>query len=416
MTQSNRITLTARTVAGATAKTGQRLIIRDVGKGSVKGLELRVTPDGSKTWSVRYYRAADGKRRRFTFGRYPEMSLEAARQECLAVLADVRQGHDPAHARDLRRGANTFKTLAEEYLKRYASKRRSYGEIKRILEREWFPEIGDMRAGEVPRSKIIDVIDRIYDRGAPVGANRALAVLRQVYRWALSKAKLESIPVVGLKAVHRERPRDRALTTEEIRRLWQGLPMARMADELKDVVRLALILGQRVGEISGMTANEIDRDNKRWILPAERVKNGLPHSVPLSDLALSILNPRLEQRGKYLFPGRYNQDIPVLASAPNKALQRNLKLLGVQHFTIHDIRRTVNSRMAALGLSAELRSRILNHVSGRRASITESVYNVHQYEDEKRAALNTWANELQNIIGRQDHAVNVVSLPTRLEK
>jgi hypothetical protein len=142
-------TLTARTVASAAAKPGERLIIRDLGKGSVKGLELRVTPDGSKTWSVRYYRAADSKRRRFTFGRYPEMGLEQALQACLAVLSDVRKGHDPAHARELRRGANTFRALAEEYLKRYASKRRSYAEIKRILEREWYPEIGAMRAGEV---------------------------------------------------------------------------------------------------------------------------------------------------------------------------------------------------------------------------------------------------------------------------
>lgn len=396
-----RITLTARAVASAKAKAGQRLILRDVGKGSVKGLELRVTPDGAKTWSVRYYRSADGKRRRFTFGQYPGMSLEEARRECLAVLKDVRHGRDPAHARDLRKGADTFKALAEDYLKRYASKRRSHGEIKRILEREWYPEIGDMRAGEVPRSKIIEVVDRIHDRGAPVGANRALAVLRQVYRWALSKAKLESIPVIGLKAVHREKPRDRALSEQEIEKLWNALPSAEMSDDLKDIVRLSLILGQRVGEISGMTPSEVDLNRKLWLLPGGRVKNGVPHSVPLPGMALEILKPRIKKSQKFVFPGRYDPRAPVLASAPNKALQRNLKILELDAFTVHDLRRTVNTCLAALGVSGELRSRILNHVSGRRASITEGVYNAHQYDHEKRAALNLWADELDRIVHRR---------------
>jgi integrase len=226
----------------------------------------------------------------------------------------------------------------------------------------------------LPRSKIIEVVDRIHDRGAPVGANRALAVLRQVYRWALSKAKLEVIPIVGLKAVHREKPRDRALAEAEIEKLWSGLPTTEMSDDLKDIIRLALILGQRVGEISGMAAHEIDLERKLWLLPAERVKNGVPHTVPLSQLALQILRPRIKGGQRYVFPGRYDAKSPILASAPNKALQRNLKAMRLDAFTVHDIRRTVNTRMAALGISSELRARILNHVSGRRASITEGVY------------------------------------------
>ena len=126
-----------------------------------------MTPDQTKTWSIRYYRDADGKRRRFTLGSYPEMGLEEARRECANVLRDVRHGHDPAHAREFRRGADTFKALAEEYLAKHASKRRSHAEIKRILEKDWYPEIGNMRAGEVPRSKIIEVVDAIAERGAP---------------------------------------------------------------------------------------------------------------------------------------------------------------------------------------------------------------------------------------------------------
>ena len=222
MASEKRQTLTAKTIAAVKALNGKRLVIRDVGKGSVSGLELRVTPDQAKTWSLRYYRKADGKRRRFTLGAYPQMGLEEARRECLEVLRDVSRGHDPAHARELRQGADTFRALAQEYLTKRASRLRSHAEIKRILEREWFPRIGDWKAGEVPRAKIIEVVDGIADRGAPVGANRALAVVRQVYRWALSKAKVEVVPVIGVEPPGDEKPRSRSLTDKEVKQPGTG--------------------------------------------------------------------------------------------------------------------------------------------------------------------------------------------------
>ena len=327
------------------------------------------------------------------------------------ILRDVRHGHDPAHARELRKGADTFKALAEEYLAKAAAKRRSYREMKRILEHDWYPEIGDMKAAEVPRRKIIEVLDGIVDRGSPVAANRALAIVRQVYLWALSKAKLESVPVTGIKKPHDEKSRNRALSADEIKILWDGLGTCIQSDAVCDVIRLALILGQRVGEICGMKAEEIDTERKVWVLPSERVKNGKAHAVPLPDMALSIIVPRLARGGKYVFAGPKGK--PLNAKTPIKNLSRNLEKLGIEHFTVHDLRRTVNTHLARLGVSSEIRSRVLNHVSGRRASVTESVYNVHAYDDEKRRALAIWASELERIVEGRDASTNVVAMRER---
>ena len=183
-----------------------------------------------------------------------------------------------------------------------------------------------------------------------------------------------------------------------------------MSDDIRDVVRLALILGQRVGEITGMRSEEIDLKKRIWVLPPERVKNANAHSVPLPAMALSIIAARMAGGGNYLFPGRINRNGPMLARAPNKALQRNLPKLGLSAFTIHDIRRSVNSQLAGSGVSSEIRGHLLNHVSDRRATVTESVYNVHQYDAEKRHALEAWSDHLFRIVTGADPASNVVRL------
>ena len=254
------------------------------------------------------------------------------------------------------------------------------------------------------------MIDAIVERGAPVAANCALATVRQVYRWALSKAKLETIPVIGIRMPTEEKPRTRALQPHEIKQLWAGLPDAAMSDHIRDVIRLAIILGQRVGKITGMRADEIDLKNRMWALAPDRVKNGIAHSVPLPDLAVPIIAPRMVSNNNHLFPGRYGDGAPLLATAPNRALRRNLEWLGLEPFTIHDIRRSVNSQLARLGISSEIRSRLLNHVSGRRASVTESVYNVHQYDEEKRRALGVWTAELDRILNQTGIGDNVVRI------
>jgi integrase len=391
--------LTDAVVRGLKAKPGQRFVRMDAGRGAERGLEVRVTDKGVKTWSVRYYRPSDGYRVRIKLGTFPAMGLEAARVECRAIRVALDKQQDPSIEREKRKGADTFRALAEEYLATYAKNKRSREETRRILEREWYPKIGAMKANEVQRLTITKVLEDIaIKREAPVAANRALAAVRGVYNWAVTTGRLEHTPIVKMKRLGEEEARTRFLNIDELRQLWASLPGLPITDNIRDIVRLCLITGQRVGEVAGLRKSEVNRDGSIWILPKDRTKNGVAHSVPLSDAAMAIIEPRLKGRGQCLFPNRLSESEPLWASAPNKALQRNIARIGIPTFTVHDLRRTVNTHMARLGVNAETRSRVLNHVSAKRASITEAVYNSHSYDLEKRAALEAWARELIAIV------------------
>lgn len=407
----NKGGLTDAVIRSLKAEPGQRLVRMDAGRGAERGLEVRVTDKGVKTWNVRYYRPSDGERKRLKLGTFPAMSLEDARKECRAVRASLDKLQDPSIEREKRKGADTFKTLATEYLDIYAKKKRSRDETKRILEREWYPVIGGMKAGEVQRLNITKVLEDIaIKREAPVAANRALAAVRGVYNWAVDTGRLESTPIVKVRRKGDETPRTRFLNHDEIRIFWASLPDLPVTDDVRDIVRLCLITGQRVGEVSGMRRAEVNREGLLWSLPPERTKNGVAHTVPLSYAALAIIEPRLKGRGQFVFPSRLTDSQPILASAPNKALQRNMEKIGISAFTVHDLRRTVNTHMARLGVNAETRSRILNHISRKKASITEAVYNSHTYDLEKRAALEAWARELSGILAQGPS--NVMNLRT----
>jgi integrase len=391
--------LTDAVVRSLKAELGERLVRLDAGRGAERGLEMRVTAKGVKSWSIRYRRPSDGTQVRLKLGTFPAMSLEAARKECRAVRNSLDKQQDPAIDREKRKSADTFRKLAEDYLDLYAKAKRSRGETKRILEREWYPAIGAMKAGEVQRLTIRKVLEDIaVKREAPVAANRALAAVRGVFNWAVDTGRLERTPIVKMKRLGEEEARTRYLNLDELRQLWTALPGLPVTDDIRDIVRLCLITGQRVGEVAGLRKSEVNSDGKMWTLPKDRTKNGVAHSVPLSDAALAIIEPRMKGRGQFLFPSRLTDSEPVLASAPNKALQRNMLKIGIPAFTVHDLRRTVNTHMARLGVNAETRSRVLNHISAKKASITEAVYNSHNYDLEKRKALEAWAHELLAIV------------------
>jgi site-specific recombinase XerD len=156
-----------------------------------------------------------------------------ARKECRAVRHALDKDADPSIDREKRKGADTFQALAEGYLATYAREKRSKSETERILKLEWYPVIGAMKAEEVPRLIISrHLASIIVKRNAPVAANRALAAIGGVYRWALSSGRLETIPVIGMKRPATEKPRSRSLSQDEIAKLWDRLPSCPITDDL----------------------------------------------------------------------------------------------------------------------------------------------------------------------------------------
>jgi integrase len=210
----------------------------------------------------------------------------------------------------------------------------------------------------------------------------------------------------GLDRPSTDTPRERVLTDDEIRALWTGLPEALpKSKNCQRIIRLCLVTGQRVGEVAGMTRAELDLAGRSWSLPGSRTKNGHGHLVPLSDLALSIVNEAMADAGNspFVFPCGAGSLAPTAVArtvvrAHEASQKRPLGRFGIAHWTAHDLRRTALTGMARLGVSPTVLGFVANHRTMTRGGITMGVYVHYSFEAEKRQALDLWADRLQAII------------------
>jgi integrase len=207
-------------------------------------------------------------------------------------------------------------------------------------------------------------------------------------------------------------PRERVLGADEVAAFWRALPDADMRESTRRILRLCLVTGQRVGEVSGMALAELDLDKTIWTIPPDRAKNKTEHVVPLSDMALGIIRDQLAdnatlaaRKGReapaWIFPGP-GARAPVTGHAIAKAVKReeakDRTIFGLPAFTPHDLRRTMATHMEELGVSPFIIGHVLNHVSITKASVTSRVYARYDYGREKREALELWAARLAGIV------------------
>jgi integrase len=339
----------------------------------VTGLALRVTSKGTRSWTLLH----GTPRRRVTLGRYPSLSLAAARARAI----EVREG----------RSAGTVAALAETYL-RSISGLRSRPEIERRLRRDVLPIIGHIPLDELHRRDVTRVIDaKIED--APITARRVFEDVRAMIRWAVSRGDLDHSPIDGLRGPAISKPRTRTLTDPEIKAVWHDLYELR--PDVGRVVRFCLATGQRVGEVVGLTPSELDLPNAVWNIPAARSKNGHSHCVPLTPIALSII----EEAKALLLSQLPNSNAWVFGISRNVVSDIIWRYQTVaERFSAHDLRRTALTGMAKLGIAPIVIGHVANHRTTTKAGITLGTYIVHDYSDEKRDALTQWATRLQTII------------------
>ncbi len=374
--------------------TGKRYVEWDA-----NGLGVRVGTSGKKSFVYTYREGP--KVRWMTLGNYPALSLADAREKHGKALAARDKGLSPAdaelEAKREAREAPTVTQLAEYYIEHYAKRqKKSWEEDERQLRKDVIPKLGHLKAHSVRRRDIIELVEDIADRGAPVTANRTLAVISRMFNFAVEREILEATPAAGIKRVHKEQGRQRVLSEEEIRRFWTNLSGTQMTEGVRLALQLMLVTAQRRAEVTEATWDEFDLSAAWWTIPATRAKNGLAHRVPLSDLALGLLDrvKALSGDSPYLFPSPRGNG-PITVRALTRAVDRNIETLGVADFTPHDLRRTVASHMAGLRIPRLVISKILNHVE---PGIT-AIYDRHTYDDEKREALDRWANRLGEISG-----------------
>ena len=331
------------------------------------GLGVRVSPKGRKSFVYMYRH--EGKARFLTLGDYPRMTLADAHKAHAEAMKKVEQGIDPgAEAvaeRAEERQAPTVAALADEYLEKWAKPRkRSWREDERILKKDILPEWGRRKAREITRRDVIRLLDGIVDRGAGIMANRTLATIRKMFNFAVSRDIVPVSPCLAVRSPAQEQQRDRVLTTDEIRALWHGLEGAKMmAEGTKLALKLQLVTGQRKAEIVTARWDEIDLTDKWWTIPPEKAKNKMAHRVPLSPLALELLQAAKNITGDspWIFPSPQT-DRHITPEAVDHALRRpGLEALGFT-FVPHDLRRTAASHMTGMGISRLVVSKILNHV------------------------------------------------------
>lgn len=379
--------LTARTVESVKPPLSGRLELRD---DDVIGLILRVVASGRKTWSV-WYRF-NGRASRLTLGTFPTLGLADARKLAQAALREAALGKDPAATKRELRKAETFKELAEDYIERHAKPNKSsWREDRRALDRDLLPRLGNRKAREIKRRDILNILEDIKARGAPILANRTLEIVKKLFNWAVEQEILEFSPAAVIKPVADKQTRERVLTDDEIRAVWLALDAE--SAKVRAIFRLLFLTAQRKGEVSRMGAEQFDWSGSVWTIPAEHSKNGRAHRVPLSTLAREIVDafrPESDE-GSWLFAAEHG-DGPV--TRLEKAVARIRKLSKVD-FCPHDLRRTVASKMTGdLRVGRFVVERLLNHTDN---SVT-AVYDRHSYDHEKREALALWAERLSQIV------------------
>ena len=419
--------------------TSKRAIIFEHGG---RGFGLRIEPSGRKSFFLEYrFGEAEERRNRvLTIGKYPTVSLTEARSIASQSLSQIEQDMDPATQRLTKtiadRNALTVGDLVEEYIEKWAKvkkKERSWKEDERLLNKDILPVFGRKKAKDIRRRDIVLLLDAIVERGATITANRVLAVTRKMFNFAVGRDIIDASPCVQIPAPSKENRRERYLSEDEIKVFWEKLDDAKMSQEIRLALKFLLVTGQRKNEALGAEWSEFDLKNKWWTIPAEKSENKLTHRVPLTSTAMEILNELKKITGQYQFvfaspvghtkrnPERKAGMFPILGSAVDRALRNNqinnLKtkqknIFNLDHFTPHDLRRTVASMIKKSGVDRLVLKKILNHAD---REVT-AIYDIYEDDKEKQVAMRTWDRELKQILTSQKRTESKKVLPDKRKK
>jgi integrase len=363
------------------------------------GLYLEVWPSGVKSWRVRYLQ--NGHRRRFNLGRYPDLSLAAARVKRNELATAIRAGNSPADERrkqkqELLRGL-TVKDFGERYLREVVTRaRKDSAPMRRYLERNVYPAIGAMPVSTVRTEHVRDLVFAIRDAGHGQAAVAVRNLLKRVWDYALACGVVADNPVraTPVKYIAIAKARSRTLNEPEIRQFLNRLDAAPLRSELKGALRLILLTLTRKSELRLARWEHVNLERCEWEIPPEHSKTGTGQIVYLSRQASALLE-RLRPPAKrvgYVFPALGSDgSSPIGQSTLNRALGRAQS--GMAHFTVHDLRRTGATRLSEMGYNPDWIEKALNH----KLRGVRGIYNRAEYGTQRRKMLQEWADSLDSL-------------------
>jgi integrase len=364
--------------------------------GLCPGLHLRVTVQGTRTFSAMF--RVNGKLMRKTIGRYPRVSLSNARSAALDLMRTAQDGADARERTSRAPATVTYAELVEAYTEKHLKvNARSWRNIHRALTGRVMQPFLKRSVATMTRREIIDLCDAMVAAGTPQAAVNHLRYLKMLFNWAAGRDMIVSSPCAGLKPPARTVERDRVFSDAEIAAVWNAT--FKLPTPYGEMYCMFILTGQRRSEVATMRWSEVT--GELWTIPREKVKKDRSHSVPLTRTARAILaglakRPRFDDDG-FVFTITGG----VSASSNFAKVKRQLDALsGVTGWTIHDIRRTVRSKLAELGVPREVARKVLNHEGGK----VDRIYNRHEYLAEKREALERWEKMLLELAGQLTNA------------
>lgn len=424
--------------AGSIAKAetpakGQRLVFDDH-RDAPRGFGLRITAAGGKAFIIRY--TIDGRQRLKTIGDWPTWGLEQARIEARRLMQQIQTGSDPLEAKRKRKAEPTIAELATDWLDRHATGLKSETGIRALIGGDLVKALGRSKVSDIRRRDVIEVVEA-KAATAPRQAAILLAYARKMLDFAVDRDFIPANPLAGLKPGSitvkgkrdplRQVARGRILDHDEIRTFWTNAETCGLHRLTALALKLVLVTGQRPGEVAGMHDREIDGDI--WTIPAaRRGKTDTAHSVHLTATAKAIIAEakaeierlaarRIVPATGHIFeawPGK-----PVNNAALARAVDRAAQALGAKdvqpwgRWTPHDLRRTMRTGLSACRVRPDIAEMTIGHA--KRGIV--AVYDQHEFDAERRAAVEAWESRLLAIIVGSDpdriEAGNVVKLEAR---
>jgi integrase len=409
------------------------------------GVQLRVMPSGAKRWYFRFYWR--NKRQRLGLGLWPAVGLAEARTRARRAREVLDEGIDPRKAGIVKRAsartespashavstqpaigsaahaipnvvrrptdlsddpdnvpkdAHSVLFLAHEFYHRHVvkeRKRRRPAYVKRVLNADVLPQWSDRDARTITSREVIELLDKIVDRGSPVMANRTANILSQMFMYGIHRATVPDSPV---KLMYRpggtETPAERAFSETELKAFLLNCKTVCRTRRSGHILMTLLLTMQRRQELAFAKKTEFDLEKRTWSIPDEHAKKGRGHVLPLSDWAVeeiwSLMG--ISSASPYLLPrkGGLKPINPMLITRSVERLAHRFQAVGIEPFSPHDLRRTGRTALASLGVEDEIAERVLNH----QKKGMKRVYDRFAYSPQKRDAIEKWAKYLSDLL------------------
>jgi integrase len=375
---------------------------------TMKGFGLIVRPDGG-SWIIQY--RVGKKQRKYKFADLAKLTAPQAREMAKNLFADITKGEDPQAKRKAARQTVAVPTLTlrqalDKYIEmkeqevREATYRGNSLKITKLylLGQQYFGPLHKVSVDEITREAVAGRLHDIRKASSDLTAGRARAQLRAAFSRLLQEGliNIDANPCIDTKKQTERAERERVLTDDELRAVWNACDME---TDFGKIVRLLILTGCRREEIGGLMWGEIDRDKRQINLPGERTKNGRAHSLTLPDMAMDIIKSVNERHERpYLFGER------AVGFRSWQVQMARFKPDGVVNWKLHDIRRTVATGMAEIGVEPHIVEAVLNHQSGHKGGI-KGVYNRAKYKPMMTNALTKWAAHVSMLVGDGEHKV-----------